>query len=225
MRAIFNEELDAIAADVNALVEGVRVAINDMTQALLFADLDAAQRVITNDTRLDTVQQRITDQCVRLLAQQNPVATDLRVVVSAMRLSTTLERMGDLASHICEEVRRAYPERAIREPVLDVVGDMAMFLKKTADRLVTMMATRDLAIAETIIREDDTLDKLHAQTFTLLLDDAWHGTKQELIDAVLISRFLERLGDHAVSIAQRIAYIVSGFNPSKRPDEDHDNSV
>lgn len=80
-----------------------------------------------------------------------------------------------------------------------------------------MMADKDTKVAECIIVDDDKLDKLHQQTFDLALSDKWEGSKQQMIDLVLLARFMERLGDHGVSAARRVVYIVSGFDPSKDP--------
>ena len=109
MRVIFNEELKAVADDLDHMVKGVRKAINGAGDALLNQNLEAAQAVIDGDIEIDALEASVVDQCVKLLAKQNPVATDLRVVVSTMRLATTFERMGDLARHIAEAARRTYP--------------------------------------------------------------------------------------------------------------------
>ena len=108
MRVIFNEELKAVADDLDHMVKGVRKAINGAGDALLNQNLEAAQAVIDGDIEIDALEASVVDQCVKLLAKQNPVATDLRVVVSTMRLATTFERMGDLARHIAEAARRTY---------------------------------------------------------------------------------------------------------------------
>ena len=97
MRVIFNEELKAVADDLDHMVKDVRKAINGAGDALLNQNLEAAQAVIDGDIEIDALEASVIDQCVKLLAKQNPVATDLRVVVSTMRLATTFERMGDLA--------------------------------------------------------------------------------------------------------------------------------
>lgn len=109
MRVIFNEEMQAVADDLDHMAQGVRKAIRGAGEALLNADVEAAQTVIDGDAELDARKDSVVDQCVRLLAKQSPVATDLRVVVSTMRLATTFERMGDLAKHVAETARRTYP--------------------------------------------------------------------------------------------------------------------
>ncbi|WP_033507608.1 phosphate signaling complex protein PhoU [Bifidobacterium porcinum] len=225
MRVIFNEEMKAVADDLDRMAQDVRKAINGAGDALMNADIDKAQAVIDGDIEIDALESSILDQCVKLLAKQNPVATDLRVVVSTLRLASTFERMGDLARHIAEAARRAYPQNALPEESREIFTQMVAFLRNTADRIVDMLADRDTKIAENIILDDDKLDQLHHQTFELVLSDQWNGTKQQLIDVVLIGRFLERLGDHAVSAARRVVYIVSGFDPSKDPGRDEDTPV
>ena len=113
MRVIFDEELKAVADDLDRMVQDVRKAINGAGDALLKQDIEAAQSVIDGDIEIDALESSVIDQCIRLLAKQNPVATDLRVVVSTLRLAATFERMGDLAKHIAEAARRIYPEPAL----------------------------------------------------------------------------------------------------------------
>ena len=211
MRVIFDEELKAVADDLDRMVQDVRKAINGAGDALLKQDVEAAQSVI--------------DQCIRLLAKQNPVATDLRVVVSTLRLAATFERMGDLAKHIAEAARRTYSEPALPAEATELFTEMQQFLSMTADRIVVMLQDRDAKTAEEIILDDDKLDALHHKTFDLALSDKWTGSRQQLIDVVLLGRFMERLGDHAVSASRRVVYIVSGFDPSKEPSRDEDGAV
>ena len=225
MRVIFNEEMKAVADDLDRMAQGVRRAIHGAGDALLKSDVDAAQSVIDGDIELDGLESSVIDQCVRLLAKQNPVATDLRVVVSTMRLATTFERMGDLAKHVAETARRAYPASPLPDEAKEVFAAMQDFLDETADRLVSMLADRDAHTAERIIREDDKLDELHSKTFQLALDENVDITRQQIIDIVLLGRFLERLGDHAVSAARRVVFIVSGFDPSKEPSRDEEGMI
>ena len=115
MRVIFNEELKQVADDLDRMAQDVRKAIKGAGDALLNQDVEAAQTVIDGDIEIDALESSVLDQCVKLLAKQNPVATDLRVVVSTMRLASTFERMGDLARHVAEAARRTYPAAAIPE--------------------------------------------------------------------------------------------------------------
>ncbi|MBU9109612.1 phosphate signaling complex protein PhoU [Bifidobacterium longum] len=223
MRVIFNEELKQVADDLDRMAQNVRKAIKGAGEALLNQDVEAAQTVIDGDIEIDALESSVIDQCVKLLAKQNPVATDLRVVVSTMRLASTFERMGDLARHVAEAARRTYPAAAIPESAQPVFAEMIDFLDNTADQLVAMLFDRDAKTAEAIILADDKLDNLHHQTFDLALSD--DITRQQIVDIVLLGRFLERLGDHAVSAARRVVYIVSGFDPTKEPTRDEGTDI
>ncbi|KFI56247.1 phosphate signaling complex protein PhoU [Bifidobacterium callitrichos] len=225
MRVIFNEELKAVADDLDRMVQGVRKSIRGAGDALLKQDVEAAQSVIDGDIELDALEESVIDQCVKLLAKQNPVATDLRVVVSTMRLASTFERMGDLAKHVAEISRRTYPASPLPDSAKETFQQMQDFLDRTSDDLVSMLADRDAKTAERIIANDDKLDALHHNTFELALDENTDLTRQQIIDVVLIGRFLERLGDHAVSAARRVVFIVSGFDPSKEPARDEDGAI
>lgn len=225
MRVIFNESLKAVADDLDHMACNVRDAIRGAGKALLDQDIDAAQAVIDHDAEVDALSTSIVDKCVELLARQNPVATDLRVIVSTMRLSITFERMGDLARHIAEAARRTYPESPLPADAVDTFRKMQQFLEMTADRLVQMLADRDTHVADQIIRDDDQLDELHLKTMRMAQSEDFVGTNQQLIDVVLIGRFMERLGDHAVSAARRVVFIVSGFDPSKEPARDEGTDI
>ena len=217
MRVIFEEELKQVADDLDRMAHDVRKAITRSGNALLNSDVEAAQAVIDGDTEIDRLESSVIEQSVMLLAKQNPVATDLRVIVSTLRLATTFERMGDLARHIAEIARSTYPDSALVPESKEVFQQMENFLGVAADRLITMLTNRDSQIAEEIIKDDDTLDGLHRQATALALSSTWHGSNQQLVDLVLLSRFMERLGDHAVSAASRVIYVVSGFAASKEP--------
>ncbi|NMN00083.1 PhoU family transcriptional regulator [Bifidobacterium sp. DSM 109958] len=225
MRVIFNEEMKAVADDLDRMAQDVARAIKGAGSALLKSDVEAAQTVIDGDIEIDALETSVIDQCVKLLAKQNPVATDLRVVVSTLRLAATFERMGDLAKHVAETARRTYPQSALTDEARPVVEQMVAFLDKTADRLPAMLSDRDTKVAEQVILDDDKLDELHHQTFDIMLSDNYDGDKQHIIDLVLVGRFLERLGDHSVSAARRVVYIVSGFDPSKKPGPDEGTDI
>ena len=186
MRVIFNEELKQVADDLDRMAQDVRKAIKGAGDALLNQDVEAAQTVIDGDIEIDALESSVLDQCVKLLAKQNPVATDLRVVVSTMRLASTFERMGDLARHVAEAARRTYPAAAIPESAQPVFADMVAFLDNTADQLVAMLTDRDAKTAEAIILADDKLDELHHRTFDLALSD--EITRQQTVDIVLLGR-------------------------------------
>ncbi|PJI93959.1 phosphate signaling complex protein PhoU [Luteimicrobium subarcticum] len=213
MREIFEAELQQLGDDLRTMSEKVAQAIEDAGRALLDADLSLAQSVIASDRDIDDRERALDDECVRLLAQQAPVATDLRIVVSSLRMSASLERMGDLARHVAQVARRTYPKRALPEAVVPTFTQMNDAAVRVARRVTELLETRDLALALTIERDDDLLDLLHEQTFGVVLSPDWIGSVQETVDVTLASRFYERFGDHAVSIARRVSYLVTGDAP------------
>lgn len=210
MREIFQQELADIGDDLLALGQRVGHAVDTATRALQEADLQLAEEVIDDDRQIDLIEERIETACLNVLALQAPVATDLRLVVSAMRMSATLERMGDLASHVAYTARARFPHVASSGAMLDVLARMAQEAREITALLVKLMEERDLELVSRIHSKDDRLDMLLRQVFDLLLVEETPLTRQELVDAVLLSRFLERLGDHCVAAAKRVAYLVTG---------------
>lgn len=180
--------------------------------------------MIDGDIEIDALESSVIDQCVKLLAKQNPVATDLRVVVSTMRLASTCSSVWAILPATWPRPARLHlPGRRDSRIRSAGVRRVIDFLDNTADQLVAMLSDRDAKTAEAIILADDKLDNLHHQTFDLALSD--DITRQQTVDIVLLGRFLERLGDHAVSAARRVVYIVSGFDPTKEPTRDEGTDI
>jgi len=210
MRDIFEAELAQLGDDLVNLSTHVHNAITKAGHALGTADLDVAQAVIEQDAEIDDLSQQTDERAVLLLAQQAPVATDLRVVVSALRMSATLERMGDLAEHLARIARRSYPEWAIPSEVQPVFLELQSASERLASRLTRLLSTRDLDVAHQIEQDDDIIDALHQETFHAVLSPHWKGTTQQVVDITLAARYYERFGDHGVSIARRVIYLVTG---------------
>jgi phosphate transport system protein len=210
MREIFEAELQQIGDDLADMSRLVESAISRAGVALLTADLQLAQSVIADDRRIDQLERDLDERCVLLLAQQAPVATDLRVVVSALRMSASLERMGDLARHIAQVARGRFPQHAMAPIVEGTFASMQDAATRVARRTTTLLTTRDLEVASNIQRDDDLLDQLHQDTFQALFADSWNGTTQETVDVTLVGRYYERFGDHGVSVARRVVYLVTG---------------
>ncbi|MFI2753117.1 phosphate signaling complex protein PhoU [Cellulomonas sp. P22] len=210
MRHIFDAELAQLGQDLAAMSSRVEQAVTNAGIALLTADLQLAESVIADDLAIDAIERDIDERCVLLLAQQQPVATDLRVVVSSLRMSATLERMGDLARHVAQVARGRYPREAIPHGLSGTFAEMHDAATRVGRRTTTLLTTHDLAVAEKIERDDDRLDALHQDVFTALLAGGWDGTPQETVDVTLVGRYYERFGDHGVSIARRMVYLVTG---------------
>jgi len=210
VRAIFDQELAQIGDDLLQMSRQVSDAIRDASTALTNGDLELSERVIEADARIDELERGLDDRCVMLLARQQPVATDLRVIVSALRMSSSIERMGDLARHIAQVVRLRYPEPALPESAIRVFRDLSAAALKVSQDIVELLETHDLALAAAVERDDDVLDHLHTETFRITLADSWKGSTAQTVDVTLLARFYERFGDHAVSVARRITYLVTG---------------
>ena len=210
MRKIFESELKQLGDDLADMSRQVEVAINHAGTALLTGDLKLAEAVIVGDQAIDVAERDIDTRCVQLIAQQAPVATDLRVIVTALRMSATLERMGDLARHLAEVTRRSYPRLAVPNAVSGTFTEMHAAATRVAQRTTTLLETHDLELATSIEHDDDLLDRLHEDTFTAVLGGNWNGSPQETVDTTLLSRYYERFGDHAVSIARRMVFLVTG---------------
>lgn len=210
MRAIFDQELEQIGDDLLQMAKHVAAAISNACEALVTGDLELAERVIEADAQIDELERVLDERCIMLLARQQPVATDLRIIVSSLRMSSSIERMGDLARHIGQVVRLRYPEPSVPEGAAAVFKELASAAIKVANDIVELLESHDLQLAAAVERDDDVLDRLHTETFRITLADSWGGSVAQTVDVTLLARFFERFGDHAVSVARRITYLVTG---------------
>ena len=208
MRKVFIAELQLVGDSLIEMSTMVEAAVVAAGKALETADLEAAERVITEDQKIDDLQQSIDERCVDLLARQQPVASDLRLIVAALRMSMTLERMGDLARHLAQVTRNRYPALAVHPAARETITKMIEAARVVSGEVGALLESRDLALAAQIKADDDVLDDLHSEIFALLLGDSWDGTVQEVLDLTLVSRYLERFGDHATTIAGRVEFLV-----------------
>ncbi|QHO92129.1 phosphate transport system regulatory protein PhoU [Actinomyces sp. 432] len=211
MRDIFNQELKQLGTDLASMAAQVATAIERAAESLRTGDIIVAEQVIDADERINDLQRDIDDMCVMLLARQQPVDRDLRNVISALRMAQTLERQGDLARHVAAIARGRYPQAPVPEPVLGLMVKMADAAVRAGRDVCTLIETQDLELAAAIQRRDAELDALHRESFQMILDPAIELSRQQVVDAVLMGRFLERFGDHSTSVARRMAYLVSGI--------------
>lgn len=210
MRTLFTAEMSELAEDLLAMAKHVSVAIDRATEALLTCDVELAQQVIQDDALLDDLEETVDERCVLLIAQQQPVGLDLRTIIASLRISAGLERMGDLAKHIAEAARRAYPHSAIHDSHREIIEQMTVAARKAASEVAELIEKRDLNVAAGIVADDDELDDLHEAAYALLLSDEFSGSAQQVLDISLLARFFERFGDHAVAVSRRIVYLVTG---------------
>ena len=210
LRSAFQDELDGVTSTLVELSTIVSQAINKSTHALLTANLSEAEEVIAADDRVDNLQHDLDARIIDIIARQQPVASDLRALVTALRMSADLERMGDMAHHIAKITRLRHPSAAVPSELLLTIEEMGKVAKTIADKAGAVIASRDIDQALELERDDDEMDKLHRKLFTTLLSDDWkHGT-ETAIDITLIGRYYERFADHAVSVARRVYFLVTG---------------
>ena len=210
MREDYKIQLDAINADLVLMTELVGKAISKATESLLNDDLQIAEQVITGDEIINSLNSSIEERSLQMVALQAPVATDLRILMSAIRMGSSLERMGDLASHISKQVRLRYPNPSIPEELRGTFARMGEAATKIVAETGRVIKTRDTDLADKIKTYDDELDNLHRELFSVVLDDNWAHSVEAAIDVTLLSRFYERFGDHAVTVARRVVHIVTG---------------
>ena len=210
MRYAFHEELDAIQATLVTMGEMVATAMSRSSEALLKADVKLAEQVISEDEKLDTIQHDLEARAINLMARQQPVAQDLRILVTSLRMSADLERMGDLCHHIAKLARMRYPEVAVPAELVKTIESMGTTAVKIIEKSTHVVKTQDLQAAIELETDDDEMDKLHRALFVALLDDSWSHGIEAAIDMTLLGRYYERCADHAVSIARRVYFLVKG---------------
>ena len=210
MRDAFHEELDQISNSLLNMASLVNLAMEDATLALLTPDLGIAEKVIAADDVIDQMQHDLDARTISLMARQQPVASDLRTLVTSLRMSADLERMGDMAHHIAKSARIRFPNCAVPNELTKTITDMGKVANRIISKLITVMRDRDVVRALEIAIDDDEMDKLHRQLIATLLDDNWSYGTEVAIDMTLIGRYYERCADHAVSISRRVYFLVTG---------------
>jgi phosphate transport system protein len=210
VRDIFHEELDEINQSLISLGKLTQTALDSATHALLTADLALAEKVIADDDKVDDAQHLLDAKTIDLMARQQPVANDLRALVTSLRMSADLERMGDMAHHVAKLARMRYPATAVPPELLLTVQEMGRVASKIVGKAIDLIASRDTEAAKVLEKDDDEMDILHRKLFATLLDDNWAHGIETAIDMTLIGRYYERFADHAVSIARRIYFLVEG---------------
>jgi phosphate transport system protein len=214
MREAFHDQLESIFDDLAAICSQVEEAVANATKALLEGDAEIAERVISADDLIDQARLRVEDTAFSLLSLQAPVAGDLRVVVAALRMVTELERMGDLSVHVAKIARLRVPNVAVPAEIRPTISRMAEVAEDMVKRVHEVILSRDVTSAIEVGRDDAEMDQLRRQSFTQLLSDSWDQGVEAAVDVALLGRYYERIADHAVSVANRVVYIVTGEFPA-----------
>ena len=210
MREEFRADLYEVGRLLVSMAEAVRTAMSAATTALLSADKEGAERVVARDAEVNEIFHSVEDKVLRILAQQAPVASDLRMVITALHIGTDLERMGDLAEHVAKSALRRYPGHAVPSELAGIIGQMANVADRIAGKVTLVLAGRDIERAAELERDDDDMDDLEKSLYTKILNPDWSHGVEAAVDAALLARFYERYADHAVNAGRHVIYLVTG---------------
>lgn len=210
MRDAFADQLDSIFDDLAAICRSVGTAVTGATTALLEGSVDDAEAVISGDAQIDDARERLEAKAFSLLSLQQPVAGDLRTVVAALRMVAELERMGDLAVHIAKIARMRVPEIAVPADVVPTIQRMAEVAQAMVAQTAAIIADRDVDAAGDLAVSEEEMDDLRSGSFRTLLGKDWPHGVEAAVDLALLGRYFERIGDHAVSVVNRVVYVVTG---------------
>jgi len=210
IRSVFQDELDSVSQTLFELSVMVSDSMAKATKSIMTKDLKLAEEVITSDEKIDTVQHDLDARIIAIIARQQPVASDLRALVTALRMSADLERMGDLAHHVAMLVRVRHPESAVPAELLALVEVIGETAEKIATKTGVVISTRDVALAAQVEKDDDEMDELHRKLISTLIEPSWSHGVETAIDLTLLGRYYERYADHAVSVARRVIFLVTG---------------
>jgi phosphate transport system protein len=216
MRTAYHEQLEALTDQLGEMCGLAGAAMERATQALLQADLVLAEQVITDHEQIATMSGRAEESAFVLLALQAPVAGDLRAIVSSIQNVADVDRMGALALHVAKIARRRHPQHALPEEVNGYFAEMGRVAVELGNSAQEVLVTRDPEKAARISEEDDAMDDLHRHLFTVLMNREWKHGVAAAVDVTLLGRFYERFADHAVEVANRVIFQVTG----KHPDEE-----
>src|SRR5688572_882732 len=210
MREEFRADLYEVGRLLVSMAEAVRTAMGAATTALLSADKEGAERVVARDADINAIFHSVEEKVLRLLAQQAPVASDLRMVITSLHIGTDLERMGDLAEHVAKSALRRHPAVCVPAELTGIFGQMANIADRIAGKITLVLASRDIERAAELERDDDAMDELEKALFAKLLNAEWTHGVEAAVDAALLARFYERYADHAVNAGRHVIYLVTG---------------
>ncbi|MGV9869368.1 phosphate signaling complex protein PhoU [Rhodococcus koreensis] len=217
MREHFDEQLAGIKGDLVELCALTEVAIERATRAVLDTDLTAADRAAEVNTDIDTRGRELDYRALTLIARQQPVAQDLRALISGMHNIADLRRMGSLAAHIAEVARLHYPEPVVPHELRAVIADMGVAATAQAAAAQEVLRFRDQVAALELIWADERTDALLRRLFAATKGDDWLYGAASAVNITLLGRFYERFCDHAVEISRRVIFVITGELPL--PDE------
>jgi phosphate transport system protein len=219
MREEFQADLQEVSRLLVTMAESVRAAMRKATTALLTADREAAESVIARDVEINNIYTQVEAKVADTIARQAPVASDLRMVITALHISASIERMGDLAEHVAKTALRRHPSPAVPAELRGVFQSMADVADEMAEKIAAVLASPNAEAAAELEKDDDAMDDLERDLFKILLADDWPYGAETAIDGALLGRFYERFADHAVNSGAQVVYLITG--ETEEPDQLH----
>jgi phosphate transport system protein len=210
MRAVFQQELREVQERLVVLAEGARTIMDKAGQAFLNSDVAMADEALALAAANEERSLDLDELVIRVLATQAPVARDLRILVSALRMSASLERMGALAGHIAAIARYRFPGSAVPESVRQIFNDMFRIDLELAGKAVELLKNTDLNLAREIQAQDESVDRLHRKVFDVVFAADWSENAIYTVDVTLASRYFERFADHVVEISSKVSFLQTG---------------
>jgi len=210
IRSVFQDELDNVSQSLVDLTAMVSASMTKATTAILSCDLKLAEEVIATDVKIDDYQHETDSRIIDIIARQQPVASDLRALVTALRMGSDLERMGDLAHHVAKVARLRHPKSAVPPELVSIIEAMGVTAVAITEKTGVVISTRNTEMALEVERDDDVMDDLHRKLIAVLIEPTWKHGIETAIDLTLLGRYYERYADHAVSISRRVYFLVTG---------------
>jgi len=220
VRSRFDRELDLLNNELIEMASLVEKSIEDVTQALIHKDVELAKKVIEADKEIDNMENNIEARCLRLILQQHPVARDLRLISSILKMITDLERIGDQAQDIGEIILTLSKQNFQKD--LIYLPKMAEATIKMVKESIDAFVNSDIKLANQVIEYDDVVDNLFItikdELITLIREDVVFG--EQSIDLLMIAKYFERIGDHAQNIAEWVVFSITGEHAGERKIQD-----
>lgn len=210
MRAVFETQLADVQARLVEIANDAAIVMEKASKAFTTSNVALADEAIAIGDATAEKALALDELVIRILSTQSPVARDLRVLVSALRISASLERMGALAGHIAAIARYRFPDSAVPASLKATFEEMGALDVKLARQAVELLGNTDVDFARQIQAQDERVDSLHRHVFDVVLGDDWKENAMFTVDVTLASRYHERFADHVVDISSKISYLTTG---------------
>jgi phosphate transport system protein len=210
MREVFQSELKEVQDRLVEIATDATRIMEFATSAFMKSDVSLADQALANADAIHEKALSLDESVIRILARQSPVSRDLRILVSALRISASLERMGALAGHIAQIARFRFPGSAVPATLVATFEEMGKLDLELGKKVIKLLKNTDVDLAKEIQAEDARVDELHRHVFDVVLSDDWKENAMFTVDVTLASRYHERFADHVVDISSKVSYLTTG---------------